>query len=283
MNLPRNVLRYVLFDYLDLDTAFKVSKIFKYNNEKKMWHNKAHQYQCNDFNACHNVLKGLCGLCYLERGHYSNFYKFKICPTCRVLPEYKTLEINDIRDYYLLKDKELYALNQIYNYDSNYKPRPANDAMGGGLLFLEKDILQICYKKYNTDKENLQKELERLRSLKIEASLKKTAERENKKKATAIKYNEDLRLALIKYKITAQDEEQYSVYNYGYHYYIPEGYVIRICQIKYLFEYCDIKRKLDINHDEETFEMAENYVLSKIGNKYPSIFPWLRPRYNIEM
>ncbi len=62
-----------------------------------------------------------------------------------------------------------------------------------------------------------------------------------------------------------------------------EWIVHRMCQMKFLFEYADIKKCFPEAHenlgyfysDEELFEEAEEIALSKVGG-YPEVFPWLR-------
>lgn len=61
------------------------------------------------------------------------------------------------------------------------------------------------------------------------------------------------------------------------------NYVVeRMCQMKYLYEYCDFKKMLDAvsedyNDDYENlgvFDKAEKLVLEEIGD-YPDIYPWM--------
>lgn len=57
--------------------------------------------------------------------------------------------------------------------------------------------------------------------------------------------------------------------------------VERMCQMKYLFEYCNIRRKIkEIKKNayiakNELFDIAEENILREQGGKYPEQWPWL--------
>jgi len=51
---------------------------------------------------------------------------------------------------------------------------------------------------------------------------------------------------------------------------IPE-IVERMCQVKYLFDYCDMKKYL---HKYHNFDKSERKILKKYG-EYPDEWPWL--------
>ena len=62
----------------------------------------------------------------------------------------------------------------------------------------------------------------------------------------------------------------------------PEWIVSRICQMKYLYDYCDMKSAFKAakqlkteNPDIFVKETAERIALSKVGGTYPRQFPWL--------
>ena len=62
----------------------------------------------------------------------------------------------------------------------------------------------------------------------------------------------------------------------------------RMCQMKFLFEYCNMKHEIEKAKEEQSeewdmgyipdnsvFELAEMNILNRI-KEYPKVFPWLK-------
>lgn len=93
----------------------------------------------------------------------------------------------------------------------------------------------------------------------------------------------NLEKAMAEYSMTIRSDSELCR-NYTYHGEEDVNYVvIRMAQMKYLFEYCDFRKVLnnfkqksrsDIFGNFHVFDKAEKFVLEQI-KEYPKVFPWL--------
>jgi hypothetical protein len=67
-----------------------------------------------------------------------------------------------------------------------------------------------------------------------------------------------------------------------------DAVVKRMCQMKYLYDYCDMVRYLDrararYEHDWDeqdwsVHDRAENMALGATGSRYPQVWPWMKEK-----
>jgi hypothetical protein len=198
-----------------------------------------------------------------------------------------------IQDYYTLtKCKELFFLNdnelsQIKYIDCR-NPHHRQSLMK---LYHKNDVLDFLKNKYETNSmEVIDQHIQEIKQIKDERKQKRLSNKQSKKE----KRKYDLLDALNQYGLTLRSDSK-----------LCKGYlegkikdtksnldfiVERMCQMKYLFEYCDMKNEIEKAKKEQqeewndgyfpdisVFDHAELNILRRI-NTYPKIFPWMENR-----
>lgn len=197
-----------------------------------------------------------------------------LCKDCENLPKYKLMCKTDVKNTYFLTDKDL---ELVRKYITFHKRNRCNMT-----LYHLQDIEYIFSIKYNTDA--IDDKCKELQAVKLA--------KKNKRKDKQISETQKRRLALIKalQKSGLELRSDSSLCN-GYidgtnrTYTVPQ-IVNRMCQMKYLFDYCDMDthlyeaRKRQREEYEQgyfpdcsVFEDAEYKALPKDG--YPLVWPWL--------
>ena len=162
--LPSNVCKYVLFDFLDMKSAFNFSHVMKYQNENLIWKNKAKQYVLSnnnytlDIHICRQILKLLCHGCYVVRGNQSRYHGFRLCDRCYDNKEYKLISKMDTKHKYFMDDTDIDYLIKLAN-KNNYATTK---------FFYEKDIITRFIQRYNIQPNELSNKLQQLQQLKLE-------------------------------------------------------------------------------------------------------------------
>ena len=155
------------------------------------------------------------------------------------------------------------------------------------ILLKEVDVRTICCEKYGITPEGIEDKLKELELLKADKS-HKIANTKTVKKNTR---KEQLVNALNEYKLKLRADSKLCT---GYidgtiKEYSIQQIVNRMCQMKYLYDYCDMdgaydeakqSQREEINAgyfpDCSLFDEAEMIALHKNGGKYPAVYPWMK-------
>jgi hypothetical protein len=198
-----------------------------------------------------------------------------LCDNCRNLDKYTLITKTNSKNNYYLKDDDIESLPS-FTKKTRYGP---------GTFFIKSDIINIFCNKYYTNIDNYQSVLETLKNekniKKQQRSAKKINDKEKRKQLLieglnnrGVAFREDSTLCQ-KY---IDGDKQLNI-----------NYVInRMCQMKYLFEYCHMneckqqayeeqKEELNAGYfpDMSVLDQAEYIALKKYSNyKYPEVFPW---------
>jgi hypothetical protein len=198
-----------------------------------------------------------------------------LCDNCRDLDKYTLITKTDSKKNYYLKDDDIDNLIS-FTKKTRYGP---------GTFFIKRDIINVFCNKYYTNIDNYQSVLDTLKNekniKKQQRSEKKNNDKEKRKQMLidglnnrGISFREDSTLCQ---KFIDGDKN------------LNINFVInRMCQMKYLFEYCHMneckqqayeeqKEELNAGYfpDISILDQAEYIALKKYSNnKYPEIFPW---------
>ncbi len=198
-----------------------------------------------------------------------------LCDNCRYLDKYTLITKTDSKKNYYLKDDDIDNLIS-FTKKTRYGP---------GTFFIKSDIINVFCNKYYTNIDNYQSVLDTLKNekniKKQQRSEKKNNDKEKRKQMLidglnnrGISFREDSTLCQ---KFIDGDKN------------LNINFVInRMCQMKYLFEYCHMneckqqayeeqKEELNAGYfpDISILDQAEYIALKKYSNnKYPEIFPW---------
>ncbi len=222
----------------------------------------------------------LCEECQLYLGKKTKPINKIICENCKVLDKYTVMTKTNAKKLYLLKDDDL---DDLHSYEGRTTYGPAT-------YFTIEDIKNKASIKFGIHKDGLNEYLENVLN---EKKIKSAERKEKIAKTKEIKRNDrrdKLIQALRKVKLPLRDDSALcKQYIEGTTEYNLETIVKRMCQMKYLFEYCHMNECKDIayeRHNEElragyfpdcsVFDYAEYIALQKYsGGKYPDVFPWL--------
>lgn len=216
-----------------------------------------------------------CVECNINKGSKSVYFNFYLCSDCRIHDKYTLVTKTNAKKYYLLKDEELDKIDKIVG-KSSYGP---------ATYFSVENITKYLCEKNNLFPEQLDDFISNIINQKnIKMEIIKEKSDENKKRKSKL-INE-----LGKYKLDFRDDSVLC-YNYinGDNKYDLDEISLRMCEMKYLYEYCHIDECRDIAYEHYRVEKeagyypnmsvsyhAEMIALEKYSNgKYPSTFPWL--------
>ncbi len=288
MNLPNNILKYVLFNYLDLDSASKVSQVLNYDTDEHIWEKKAKQYNLKKKKksqtfkeVCDQELQKLCQACLKYKGKFSNLHNILLCNICKDSPDYINICKSLAKTKYFLTDADLTDLKSTKVKNPHYKSGPPMT------LFCEKDIINIFCAKYEIETAEIPTQLTALEDRKEQASIKMA---EARRRARAIR-KEKLTEALAEYKLTIRTDSKlcqgYISGNIKESEWPISSIVQRMCHMKYLFDYCNMSQCITQAYQEQEeeweagykpdvpiFDHAEDIALRKHG-PYPEQFPWM--------
>lgn len=215
-----------------------------------------------------------------NKGRKSVYFNFYLCLECRTRDKYTLMTKTNAKKKYLLKDKELDDIDKIIG----------NSSYGPATYFTITNIKQYLCEKYNLFPDQLDDFMTELIYQKnIKAEIRKKKSDENKK----IKINKrknKLINELNKYKLQLRNDSVLcQKYIDGVSDYDLDEFVLKMCEMKYLYEYCHMGecRNIAYEHyisekeagyypDMSVSEHAEMIALEKYSNgKYPDTFPWL--------
>jgi hypothetical protein len=217
-----------------------------------------------------------CSECYNSIGRFNKYFDKYICKDCRILDNYTLITKTNAKNEYFFKDDELQTIKSFAGTSSH----------GPATYFIKSDLLNLAYNKYNTDSTNLSNILQEI----IDNKQQKKINNLNNKKIKEDKRKIKLINALKKSGLKLREDSKFcQLYINGKTKESLEDIVDRMCQMKYLYEYCHMDECKHIAYKEQQEELeagyfpdcsisdqAEYIALKKYSNgKYPVIFPWL--------
>jgi hypothetical protein len=227
-----------------------------------------------------NKVDKTCVECKINKGSRSTYFNVYLCTDCRMNDKYTLITKTNAKKNYFLKDEDLDQIDKILG-ESSY---------GSATFFTKENIKNYICNKNNLsfdDFDNFITNLNNEKNMKLEIKKNKSDE---KKKILMQKNKDELIKALSKYKLELRDDSVLCQnYINGNSEYSLEEIVRRMCEMKYLYEYCHMDECKEIAYKEynaskkagfypvmSIFDHAEMMALEKYSRgKYPKVFPWL--------
>jgi hypothetical protein len=283
--IPLPVIKHVLFEFLDLATSLTVAEVFNLSDNEMIWKNKATQYNLKRQknrtykSACFDWAQRMCIKCNHRDGIPNDLFDVRICRFCREDKEYKTICKGTAKKNYYLTDKDLDELKCVYAKNPHYRSGPAMT------IYAEKDVVRAFCDKYEVEAGAAM--TEKLDWLQQQRDQRGKTIKDGKKKNRDARRKE-LTEAMTKCGLKIRGDSQLcSGYIDGtIKDWSVDAVVHRMCQVKYLFDYCDIdscfeeakRRRYQWElYDEPLFDIAEDIALERHGG-YPKVFPWLKEK-----
>lgn len=181
-NLTQSLIKYVLFDYLDLNDAIKILPLFEFLNDESIWKKKADQYKLKDnnnnnttnlttnhfwLNLCKKKLKIICKFCIINDGYPNEFFSMYLCNICKKLDKFQLICKTRAKSKYFLNEADLFKLKYINEENPYYK---GSSPM---ILFSENDIENVFISKHNIKPDDIKNKLKELENKKLMRSQKK--------------------------------------------------------------------------------------------------------------
>jgi len=213
-------------------------------------------------------------------------YDIRLCEECQTLEEYKTIYKTLAKEKFFLTDKDIADCDHVYI------------KRGGGYhdicLYKYTDIVGIFCTKYQVnpfDEAEIRYRRSEIADVKSVAKAKRELNAEAKQTARKKELVKELR----KYKLTLRPDSKLceAYINGKSKKWTKKEIAQRMCQMRYLYDYCEMDwyvRKVraqvtearregygEFVSPEEQFEMAEQRALEKHGPKgsYPKKWPWM--------
>jgi hypothetical protein len=221
-----------------------------------------------------------CLECKTKRGKMSSAFSVYLCEDCKFEDAYILITKTNTKKNYFLTDDELVNLRAIHK----------NSSYGPATYFTKRDILAFLCIKYNVDYDDILRHVRELRKEKEEQKKERNIRAQEKKQKEKEKRRKKLIAALAEYKLVLRsDSVLCERYIDGYSNFTLEEIVSRMCEMKFLYEYChmDECREEAYQENVETLragyfpdmtvsENAEYIALKKYSNgEYPRVFPWM--------
>ena len=214
-----------------------------------------------------------CEECHSKKGSLRARVSKILCKDCNMLDKYITVTKTESKKKYLLTDEELGLLNEYV----------AKCPYGMATYYLKDQVLELACIKHHSGPDEVEDKIMKIKKVKTEEREKRKQIKQNKRKEILINELNKFGLSLRGDSVLCED------YIYGVDEDL-EWIVNRMCQMKYLFEYCNMKdckneayeeyrsiRAMGCRPDFKVFERAEDIALEKYSNgKYPKVFPWLK-------
>jgi hypothetical protein len=235
-----------------------------------------------------------CVNCY-RKGTWATRFEIFLCSECRSLPKYILISKTDAKDDYFLTDDDISGMEKL----------EANGPCGPATYYKKSDLLDKFYEKYNTNAENYFEVKMNLCQERWDKIKEKRAAKELNKlnkiavrKSSLQKALEKVGLVLYTGYVVGEIGELVESFTNLSNDYINnkikpkqtiKQIVVKLCEMKYLYEYCKMKDFInaaieenidDYNSDLLTekyiYEYAEKLALEKHSNGiYPVKFPWI--------
>ena len=218
----------------------------------------------------------LCIECNNKKGILRTKLDMYLCKDCSQLKKFVLIsKTNAIKDYLLVEED----LEEI----EVYKGRRAY-GRGEAEFYLQEKIIELASSKYDTEPNNIDDKIEEIKLEKKNERYEKYRMNKNIRKDRLKKHLEKAGLELRNDSTLCRkyidNEDNLTI----------KPIVNRMCQMKYLFEYCNMDECKDEAYEEyseakkngyyldsSVFDIAEEIALRKYSNgKYPAVFPWLK-------
>ena len=219
----------------------------------------------------------ICLECASIETKFHRFHEIYLCANCKELSKYKLLTKTIVKNEWFLTDKDIKDIHYFETANTMFK-RAAPIC-----LYIQPEIESIFCSKFNCSNDLIE---QKKHEIKIEKDNKRE-KREAKKNIKVYSKKELLTNELTKFGLEFRDDsslcKQYI--NGTLHGWTIPQIVKRMCQMKFLFEYCDMDEAFEKAKDnfreygerydkEELFNEAERIALQKTRG-YPDKFPWL--------
>lgn len=215
-----------------------------------------------------------CEECHNKKGSLRGRVSKTLCKDCNLLDKYITVTKTDCKKKYSLTDEDLGTLNE-YVTKCPY---------GMATHYLKDQVLELASIKHNSNPDEVENKIMEIKRVKAEERDKKKQIKQNKRKEKLVSELRKVGLTLRDDSVLCQN------YIDGDDSEDLEWIIYRMCQMKYLYEYCNMDECKDEAYEEycniraegyypdfKVSEKAEEIALKKYSNgKYPKVFPWLK-------
>ena len=220
-----------------------------------------------------------CVECLIKRGTERSKIKVVLCKDCSKLEKYQVICTTKAKNTYFIKDSDIEDLDYMEGHTG----------YSYGFYYYVTEIKNVACRVHNTTLENLPNVLARLQTEKttrIERRKQNGIERRNtaseKRKTKLIKALNVMGLELRSDSNLCKKYIDGDVKDL-------QGVVKRMCQMKYLYDYCHMDECREIAYEQQCDELnagyfpdcsvsdqAEGIALRKYSNgKYPDNWPWI--------
>ena len=209
-----------------------------------------------------------------------------LCESCEESPKYKLIFKSRVKTEYFLQKEDLKNLEDFESYNVAYRNNP------NCVLYKLSDVIKIFCTKHDLDKNDvigIKNKINELHELKKQKQVERKQKIQENKTIMSNKRKNKLKNALEQYGLQLRDDSKLCQ---GYidgsiKDWTIDGIVKRMCQMKYLYDYCDMddcyveayeKQQEEYDdgyfHDCSILDQAESIALEKHGD-YPKVWPWL--------
>ena len=252
-----------------------------------------------------------CDNCELK-GTYVECMNIYVCKNCKELDKYVLISLTNAKRTYLLTDEEIckiesYKKNHATYFTKHnleeyacvkYKTTLDNLNIFLAQMVIDKQNVKLLNKQkkdlINIKKQEEQKKQDELKQIELKKQNQQNRRKEQQKPREQREQKKqqrkaDLTQQLLNVGLDLRDDSILCKnYIQGDDEHTIDFIVNRMCQMKYLYEYCDMDKYRTIVYDEyneqrrdgcypkySVSEKAEQMALNNCSNgKYPSIYPW---------
>lgn len=232
--------------------------------------------------VCEKYAEKLCEECHIAKSKYNEYHKKKLCFECSSQGKNELICKSIAKKEYHLNDTDLRDLKHIIVKNPHCKN-------ANGMNLYSKDDVRNLFREKNEIDENDENDcLVELNKKRSDKGAKKkntmSMNKDTRKKdlhaalqANGLKLRKDSKLC--NGYIDGTLREKWSI----------PSIVNRMCQMKYLYDYCDMNNAYENEkalNDEEfnaeyfpdvpIIDLAEDIALKRNGGKYPDVWPWLK-------
>ena len=228
-----------------------------------------------------NRVDKTCFECKNNNGSMSTYFNIYLCTECKLYDKYTLVTKTNAKKNYFLKDEDLDKIDKILG----------KTAYGPTTYFTTDNLIKYLCDKHNLAPDQLNDFIINLINQRNSKSNNRNKKIDENKRIKMEKRRSKLIEELNKFKVDLKDDS-YLCQNYieGKLQNSLDDIVKRMCEMKYLFEYCHMDECIKIINDKydsdssdsddsiniSIFDQAGNLALEKYSNgKFPVIFPWL--------